>query len=829
MAQALCDAAPWAFGVVGTILLAQVTSPLRWKICCRKDLQKGLILLNYPKVKMRRNPNKENNDGFSHLMDFGGNGMAALVMACLIPSAGFAQEPATSTPAPVSGTAPVATTAPVQTEDQLPPTVVTGRTADPAPAAPAPRPSAPRVVPTPPPAPLAPVEPPLVVDTLLMNEVTAFRTGTPLIDIPQSVSIFSEERIQDQAFTSLGEIVDYTPGLTSSQGEGHRDAIVFRGVRSTADFYIDGVRDDVEYFRPLYNIERVEILRGPSALYFGRGGTGGILNRVSKKPIIGEPTSEGGSYTDPNFRNYEVSVDSFGANISQLDVNQSLNDNSAFRLNTFYEYLNNHRDFFDGNRIGVNPTYAVELGPDTRLDFSYEFSDHEQFIDRGIPSANGFPVRALAGRVFGDSELNVADFRANTFRTMINHSFSDQWKGRVSVFYGDYDKSYSNYFPTAYNATTNNVTMAGYVDNTARQNLIFSGDIIGEFETSGMEHKVFLGTEFINTSSDQDRFNAVWNGANTFNATNFSLRNGTGINSLGNTVTGRYTALNDDTRVTIDTASVFFQDEISMGEYFDLVVGGRFDSFDIEVFDAKNGGTLSRKDQQFSPRYGLVAKPYEDISVYGSYSESFLPRSGDQFADLGGGRNALEPNTYSNLEAGINWDLNENLSLRTAAFKIEESSPQVSGPGTLVVVDSEITGFEAQLTGYLTEDWFLSTGYSNLNGEQVNVNGPTGLKPRELPRNSFSIWNKYQATERLGLGLGVVYQDDSFATLNNRVTLPSFTRVDAAVFYQLSEKTRLQLNIENLFDTDYFPNSHDAHNITVGRPINAAFSIRSSF
>ena len=145
-----------------------------------------------------------------------------------------------------------------------------------------------------------------------------------------------------------------------SQGEGHRDAVVFRGVRSTADFFIDGVRDDVQYYRPLYNLEQLEVLRGPNALLFGRGGTGGILNRVTKKAEIGS-----------NFSQITGYADSFGAGGLQGDVNVGLTDSVAFRLNAMAEGLDNHRDHLDGERIGVNPTARVSLNESTRLDLSY--------------------------------------------------------------------------------------------------------------------------------------------------------------------------------------------------------------------------------------------------------------------------------------------------------------------------------------------------------------------------------------------------------------------------------------------------------------------------
>lgn len=179
---------------------------------------------------------------------------------------------------------------------------------------------------------------------LYSDQVNALKSPTPIIDVPQSLSIFTADEIAEHGFTSIGQIIDYTPGVNTSQGEGHRDSVVFRGVRSTADFFIDGVRDDVQYYRPLYNLEQVEILRGPNALLFGRGGTGGLINRVTKKANIGE-----------TFTGYQASVDTFGAFGVQLDSNFDTGEKSAVRVNALYENLNNHRDFYDGERIGFNP------------------------------------------------------------------------------------------------------------------------------------------------------------------------------------------------------------------------------------------------------------------------------------------------------------------------------------------------------------------------------------------------------------------------------------------------------------------------------------------
>lgn len=688
----------------------------------------------------------------------------------------------------------------------------------------------------------------VVGEVLYADQVNSVKTPTPIIDVPQSLSITTADQITRRGFDSIGQIVDYTPGVNNSQGEGHRDAVVFRGVRSTADFFIDGFRDDVQYYRGLYNLEQVEILRGPNALLFGRGGTGGILNRVTKKGTIGE-TFGGG----------QISVDTFGAFGIQGDVNLAAGENVAVRLNASYESLNNHRDFFDGDRIGFNPTARFQLGESTTLDLSYEYADHERFIDRGIPTGDdGRPVEALQDIVFGDPENNFTELEAHLIRANLQHSFSDNWKANIGVFYGDYDKVYSNFFANDYDPATNQVELDGYIDTTVRENFILSGNLVGEFDTGEISHTLIFGGEYISTSSDQNRLNTRFDTSVTdvanfaidpttnpfpffgaprtdravFDATRpINLRGNVGVLADGRATTNTFADLNDDTRVDIDVFSLYIQDEIEVTDWLNVVIGGRFDSFDITVNNVPDAEIRTRKDEEFSPRGGIIIKPEENISIYASYSESFQPRSGEQFANINGSNNVLEPDQFTNLEAGIKWDFAQGLSLTAAIFEIEQSSPEVdeNDAGSFVIVDSQIQGFELQLQGQVTAGWSITAGYSFLDGEQVEQAGPTGLRPRELPENMFSIWNNIQVTERFGLGVGLTHQSDSFINNSNSAVLPAYTRIDAAAYYDISENLRVQVNVENVTDTLYFPNSHSTHQATVGAPLNARFSISGRF
>ncbi|MGB7369846.1 TonB-dependent receptor [Erythrobacter sp.] len=665
-----------------------------------------------------------------------------------------------------------------------------------------------------------------VLYTDLLNSV---KTPTPVIDVPQSISITTEEEILDRGFSSIGEIIDYTPGVNTSQGEGHRDSIVFRGIRSTADFFIDGMRDDVQYYRGLYNLQQVEILRGPNALLFGRGGTGGVLNRVTKKGELGR-----------NFSGGQVAIDTFGQVSVQGDVNLAAGDAVAVRVNAAYEELANHRDFYDGTRIGFNPTARVQLGETTLLDLSYEFADHERFIDRGIPTgADGRPVEAFEDIVFGDPEENYTQLEAHLLRATLQQDFSDSFKGVFSAFYGDYDKVYSNFYASSYDEaeTPGEATLDGYVDTTRRENLILTANLIGAFQTSGIDHSLLVGGEYIATDSDQDRFNAFWSTTEDDNEIftvrrPLLLRGGIGINADGEQTSNDFSEdINDSTQVGLDVFSLYIQDEIALTDWLRVVAGGRFDSFDIEVFDVVGGERLSRKDEEFSPRGGVILKPQENLSIYASYSESFLPRSGEQFTGLGGGADALDPDTFVNLEAGVKWDLASGLSLTAAVFEIEQSSPQPTADDaeTLVVIDSKTQGFELQARGEVLPGWFVTAGYSYLDGEQVDEDGPTGLRPRELPENMASIWNQVEVTDRFAFGIGVTHQGSSFANNSNTAILPSYTRIDAAAFYDVSENLRLQVNVENANDTLYFPNAHSTHQVTVGAPINARFAVTGRF
>ena len=659
---------------------------------------------------------------------------------------------------------------------------------------------------------------------LYSDQVTALKTPTAIIDVPQSLSIVTDEEIRKQGIRELGDIVRYTPGVNTSQGEGHRDSVVFRGVRSTADFYQDGARDDVQYYRSLYNVDQVEVLRGPNALLFGRGGTGGIINRVSKKAQIGE-----------TFGSFDIGADDFGAFDFAADYNTTTGDNTALRINIHSDQLENHRDSYDGDRTGFNPTLRIQMSEATTLDLSYEYVDHERFIDRGIPTLNGKPYEPLKDVVFGTSAVNYQTAEADIFRATMTTDYSETSKGIFSVTSSEFEKLYQNLYAQRYDAAdnaANTVRVDGYKDPTERENLIVSANLVNELQIGNTTHTILFGAELIDTDNKNERYDSYFSTTGTDREV-FSIpssMSGTldiSTNSAGIATVLDFTSdLNRRTASEIEVTSVYFQDQIELSDNLLVLLGGRLDQFDITVDDVKAGTSQSREDDEFSPRAGVIFKPQENVSLYYSYSESFLPRSGEQYKKLTASAAALDPDVYESSEIGVNWDITADLSLRASYFDSEQTiaTRDESGEGA-EIVGLQVDGIELEIKGQVSEQLYVSFGYSDMDGETSS-----GGEPREIPENTMSLWTTYQVNDKFGYGLGVTRQGESNISNNKPgLVLPDYTRVDFAAFYDVSDDLTIRLNVENITDEVYFPHSHSTHQASVGEEVNARLSITRRF
>jgi catecholate siderophore receptor len=652
------------------------------------------------------------------------------------------------------------------------------------------------------------------------NSADSLKTPTALINVPSSLSVVDKIQIERQSLTSMADILQYTPGASAGQGEDHRDQMTIRGQNTTADFFIDGLRDDVQYFRPLYNLERVEILRGSNALLFGRGGGGGIVNRVSKTADL----------TD-SFASVNAGIDTFSAHSVSLDINRKIDDEQGLRVNAFYESMENHRDGKEGDRVAINPTYSVYVGEETKLTLSYEYVDDERVIDRGVPSNGNEPLMGQDETLFGDPDFNLTTFEGHIARTVLEHNINDDWSINGTLQFADYDKLYQNFYPAGYDAETDLVTIDNYIDPTQRENLILQINAVGQIMTGEIEHTILMGAEYGNQDTANKRDELRFNGSDKFTIPLNSIFVAPPIEEQRNT---------RDRASDVTFTSVFFQDEARVTDWLILVAGLRYDSFDIDVTDNvalqnDTQGLFGRKDTEVSPRLGAIFKPDENLSLYVSYSKSFLPRSGDQFLTLNLSSEALAPEEFLNKEIGVKWNPTDTLAVTAAIFEIERENGTVvdpSNPERSLLTGTETSGFEVQVVGYLTDQWQINAGYSQLDAEEMGRVSDGIVSNRTLsqvPENMLSLWNNYEFSEKLSLGLGFVYQSEQFASLSNTVELPSFTRVDLAAYYQVNEKTSVQFNIENLLDEAYFSAAHNDNNITVAEPVNARVSVSYKF
>lgn len=643
---------------------------------------------------------------------------------------------------------------------------------------------------------------------------TGTKTPTPLIDVPQTIAIMTEDQLEDQAITQLSEALRYVPGVSTESGEGNRDAVFIRGQETTADFYLDGLRDDAQYFRPLYNVARIEVLKGPNALIFGRGGGGGVINRVSKTAELGASFGEANG-----------SLDNFGAFVLGGDLNQALNDSVALRITGTYEEFGNDRDFFDGRFIGITPTLTAQLGPDTRLTATYTRDDDQRLADRGIPSFEGGPLRGFEDTLFGDPDFNLSDTEVNIARSRLDHRFSDSLSANFSVQYADYDKVYANIVPSGTNGTT--VDLTGYRNDTDRRNLIGQANLVWQTSTGGLDHLLLFGFEAGDQSTDDSRRTAQFaTPAGPVSQIAVPLANVLQIPAIS--LTAPIRARNSE----LTTYSAYLQDQIEIGDHVQLIAGLRWDRFDLSTRGQLSGNVNGRVDEKVSPRVGLTVKPDADLSFYASFAQSFLPQSGDQFTSLSDVAAGLEPEKFENLEIGAKWLIRPDLFLTAALFRLDRTNttaPDPLVPGNILQTGSTRTkGAEFNLVGKITPRWQANIAYTWLDGEirDDTAAAPAGTRLEQLPANQFSMWNRFQFSDAFAAGLGVVYQDEQFASVSNAVTLPDYWRVDAALYYDIGENISLQLNIENLFDETYFPSAHGDSNIQPAEPFSARIGVR---
>ncbi len=642
------------------------------------------------------------------------------------------------------------------------------------------------------------------------------RPPTDIRNIPQALTIVSESQIEDQQLRSVADLLNFVPGASYGSGEGNRDQIVLRGNSSTADFFVDGVRDDVQYFRDFYNVDRVEVLKGPNAMIFGRGGGGGIVNRVLKRPSLNAA------------RQLTASGDGFGGYRLTGDVDQPLGAGAGVRLNAVYEDGDSFRDHVDLKRYGINPTAAILAGPDTRIDLAYEYFHDRRTADRGVPANGDEPLRGFSRTFFGDPGKSFAKANVNIASVAVEHDFGDGLTLKNRTMFGDYRKFYQNIYATGFNAATGLVSLGAYNNRNDRRNLFSQTDLVWENRLAGVDQTLLVGFEVGHEKSRNKRLTGTIAGGNTVPI---------GDPTVDADVTWAPLASDADNRVKASVAAAYIQDQLRPADWLEIVAGLRFDSLKIDVDDLRlaGGGQFGRRDHLWSPRFGLVAKPTGDLSFYASYSRSYLPQSGDQFSGLTDVTEGLEPERFDNYEVGAKWEILDGLLATAALYQLDRTNTRATDPNdpshTVLTGAQRSRGFELGLERSVTSRWLISAGYALQKAEisRTTSAAPKGREVPLVPRHSFSLWNRYDLTRQVGVGLGVIARSKSYATISNAVKLPGYARLDAALFTKLPGGVQAQINVENLLGAHYFATANSDNNIAPGAPRSIKATVGYSF
>jgi catecholate siderophore receptor len=644
---------------------------------------------------------------------------------------------------------------------------------------------------------------------------TVTKTDTELRDVPQSVQVVPETLVKDQGIRSMAQVLRYVPGASMNPGEGGRDQPVLRGISTTSDFYVDGMRDDALYFRDPYNAERIEILKGPSGMTFGRGGAGGVINRVTKRPL------------DTPQSMVELSLGSHDAKRATADVSGRFAGNAGYRINAVVEDSGSFRDGVTLRRHGINPVVDFFPTGSTSVVLGYEHFEDNRTVDRGIPSnkATGLPYESTRETFFGNTAQSKGTGRVDAFSARIEHELAPGTMLRDSLRITDYSTSRQNVQPNSAVDAAGKLQISAYNQANERINVFNQTELEARLKTGDVEHVLLAGVELGRQRSDNTRLTGYFGTAETATV-NAST-------PLATVTAWKAKSSDANNLVTANIAAAYVQDQITLSSHWKAVAGVRYDRFAVDFDDRRAAPTdLVRTDTAFSPRVGVIWQPDARSSYYASYSYAFLP-SGETLS-LAANNAELEPEKAKNWELGAKWDITPDLTATAAVFRLDRANVKATDPNDsskLQLTGLQRTeGIELGIQGQVTKHWQIYAGYANLDAEIMKATTvPAGRKVALVPRNAASIWNRIDLVGGWSAGLGVVYQSDVYASTTNAVKLLSFTRIDGAVFYQFDKRTRIALNMENLFDRRYYATAGGDNNIIVGTPRSALVTLSAGF
>lgn len=635
---------------------------------------------------------------------------------------------------------------------------------------------------------------------------TAAKIDAPLRDIPQSIDVVPGELIRDQAAHSLQDVLKNVPGVSFNLGDGQRDQFVIRGFDAIGDLFVDGIRDDALYYRDLSNIERVEVLKGPASVLYGRGSSGGIINRITKKPgeRVREVTLTGGAYEQKR---------------AAIDIGDKLGDAAAFRITGAVEDSGSFRDQGFLERENFAPSLALQLGEDTKLLLQVEKLHDRRITDFGIPAYQGKPVNVNIDTYYGSRNAKNDDYTDSDVlsgRATLEHKFNDSLTLRNVFGAYNYEMDRNNTLVSSVDQANKTALLTH--NQVARQDDGWFNqlELLQKLELAGMQHQLLYGVEVGRQYKDMKRW--AWSEPNASkSARTVSLFNPVlpSLSSFGT----RLAKPNIDNLMTLEVTSAYVQDLMTLSKHWKALVGTRHDKFEQKVEDRRSVVDPERTDSEWSPRVGLVFQPNDWQSYYVSYSRSFQP-SGETLS-FSQAQSEMAPEETANIEIGTKMDFfGGRLSTTASVFHLERENIKGLNPVTskLVAVGTQRTrGVELTMAGEIAPNWQISAGYAHLDTritESVaRQNGVEleGNRAALTPQNSANVWLMHNLGGGLSVGGGLNYMGDRYTSPDNLVTLDSYVTADAMAMYQ-SERYDVALNLKNITDKEYFISGHGTSN-----------------
>ena len=648
-------------------------------------------------------------------------------------------------------------------------------------------------------------------DPRVKDVTTATRTSTPARYVPQAIDSVKTSNLTNYGINSLGEALSGIPNV-SSTADTRFDSLRIRGFDASNDFYLDGIRDDSQYVRDLHNIERIDVLKGPAAVLYGRGSQGGIINRVSKVPQFGRQSSIQAQGASNDLRSLYA------------DLSADPSDTISLRLNMGNEDKNSLRDHVSGNRQLFAPSMSWQINPDLNWLVQYEYSRYNRTPDRGIPSINGRPADVSRHITYG-GQNDFIDDKTQTLRSKLSYVLSDNWQLRHTLGVFKLDSQFENTYLTGYDSKTHKVNRQNWQQDLSTRNLFNNVEIEGVFDTFGLEHRLLTGLEIGSQRRDPKLYSAK--GVPQVDVYNPDRH----LRPSGPMV------ISSDNHTEVESQGLYVQDQIRFNDQWQVLAGLRYDRFEVESTSNLKAITEQRKSHSTSPRLGLVWTPLQNHSFYASWTKTFTPVGGGLIGitpGAAGNTNSLSPELTKQKEIGVKSDwLDDRLSTTLAIYELELYNRRTKDPDdptiTLLSGLQRSRGIELTASGKLGGNWYMHGGVGIQDATVVkDDSGFEGKRINGVAKHNGSLFITWKPEMGWYAETGLTLVGQRFADNQNTTVLPGYGRWDALAGYR-EKDWDVSGALTNITDRYYYASATSASQIMPGEPRSLVVTGKYSF